>query len=131
MNDEAKKAKNAYQRKYRAEHPEKTVEYQTRYWNRKAAIETPEDSAGLTMRSQVSGIIPVGYANAMTKKELMEKYSIGNDNEFRNAVLASQRQCGVWTVLEVNGKYFIPENGKEFEKYFVQSRNCFPEIEYR
>lgn len=36
MTDEAKAARDAYRKKWRAEHPEKVKEYNRRYWERKA-----------------------------------------------------------------------------------------------
>lgn len=37
MNDSAKQLRNAYHRKWRAAHKEQVSEYNSRYWERKAA----------------------------------------------------------------------------------------------
>ena len=39
MNEEAKKARREYYRKYRASHPDKVREQNKRYWERRAARE--------------------------------------------------------------------------------------------
>lgn len=39
MTEKAKEARRAYKRKWAAEHPEKTREYQARYWEKRAAAE--------------------------------------------------------------------------------------------
>ena len=59
MSDEAKSAKNAYQREYRRKNPDKVKQYNTDYWERKAGridTGTIEDkisrmyNAGLSLR---------------------------------------------------------------------------------
>ena len=46
LSDEARQAKNAYQRKYRLKNPDKIKQYNADYWERKAGIinaDTMED----------------------------------------------------------------------------------------
>lgn len=45
MNDEAKKAKAAYQREWYRKHPGKAREYQDRYWKKKAAEAAADEQA--------------------------------------------------------------------------------------
>lgn len=44
MSNRGKKAYNAYQRKWRAAHKDKTREYRRRYWEKKAAQEADDTS---------------------------------------------------------------------------------------
>lgn len=45
MTDAAREARNAYRRKWAAEHPDKVREWQVRYWNKKAAQAEAEAKA--------------------------------------------------------------------------------------
>lgn len=52
MTDNAKDARNAYRRKWAKNNPDKLREYQTRYWEKKAAEQDAAQEAKETQEAQ-------------------------------------------------------------------------------
>ncbi len=61
MTEKAKEARRAYKRKWAAEHPEKTREYQARYWEKQAAAEAAAGAATAKLGAAIgAGIAAIG-----------------------------------------------------------------------
>ena len=75
LSEQARQIRNAYQREYRRRNPDKLKQYVIRYWEKKAALYTPEARAnklhrqGLTQRQiAVEMGVSLGTVNAWLNK---------------------------------------------------------------